>query len=138
MTFIKDGLTLEKAMEAVSGSVADFKRFIEALNRFLEANKLGSASWDETDQPELDDHGFDIAMFHLSDSAGKDAMYLYIYTDGTVTGENFALGHEKSRFGDSPRCSWDGAVREILKTVGVLQHTPLSREKIDKAIELFG
>jgi hypothetical protein len=139
MTFIKDEMTLEKAMEAISESIADFKRFAEALDKFLKTNNLGSAEYSsEYSAVEFraGEHGYDIAMFHLRDRDGEDVIYLYVYTDGTVQGENFSLGDRRDRINDG--CTWNDAVREILKTVGVAQHTPLSREKIDKAIELFG
>lgn len=133
-------LTLEQAMEAASDSIANLKRFTENLNKFLEANGLGSAEY-SADYPaigfEAGKHGYDIAMFHLRDRFGKDVIYFYVYTDGTVQGENFSLaGAKRDRINDE--CTYTEAAREVLKTVGVMGHSALSREKIDKAIEALG
>jgi hypothetical protein len=140
--FIKDEVTLEKAMETVSESIATFKRFVEALNKFLELHEIGSAGLDQRPgYPTLDESdnlGYDVAMFHLRDPFGKDVIYLDLYTSGMATGENFLVKDNRSNLGGLKGCSWEEAIREILVTVGVLQHTALSREKIEKVIEMLG
>lgn len=133
-------VTLEQAMEAVSDSIANLKRFTESLNKFLGANGLGSAEY-SAEYPAVTfaagDHGYDIAMFHIRNQSGEDVIYFYVYTDGTVQGENFSLGSiRRDRINDG--CTYIEAVREVLKTVGVMEHSALSREKIDKAIEALG
>lgn len=133
----EDVVSFEKAMETVSESVANLKRFTENLNKFLEANGLGSAEY-SADYPaigfEVGKHGYDIAMFHLRDRSGKDVIYFYVYTDGTVQGENFSLtSTQRDRINDE--CAYVEAAREVLKTVGAMEHSALSREKIDRAIE---
>lgn len=134
-------MTLEQAMEAASESIANFKRFVESLDKFLKTNALGSAEY-SADYPAVsfraDEHGYDIAMFHLRDANSKDVIYLYIYTDGTVQGENFTDDVGLARRSQvSAGCTYTEAACEILKTVGVMNHSALSHKKIDKAIEIL-
>lgn len=137
-------LTLEQAMEAVSDSIANLKRFTESLNKFLETNGLGSAEY-SADYPavgfEGGRYGYDIAMFHLRDRNGKDVIYFYVWTGGIVQGENFTIQfslENKQRDLINDGCTYAVAAREVLKTVGVMEHSALSRQKIDKAIEALG
>jgi hypothetical protein len=139
---IQDVVTLEQAMEAASESIANFKRFVESLDKFLKTNNLGSAEY-SAEYPatefRADSHGYDIAMFHLRDQRNKDVMYLYIYTDGTVQGENLSDApgiDQRSRV--NAGCTYIEAAREILHTVGVRGRSTLSGAKIDKAIEVLG
>ena len=135
-----DVVSFEKAMEVVSESIANLKRFTESLDKFLRANNIGSAEY-SADYPAVsfraDTHGYDIAMFHLRDHNGEDVIYFYVYTDGTVQGENFSDSPSLTSRLDGG-CTYDMAVKEILRTVGVLNHSALSREKIDKIVELLG
>ncbi|MCX6703599.1 MAG: hypothetical protein NTV02_02850 [Candidatus Zambryskibacteria bacterium] len=131
--------TFEQAMETVSDSIANFKRFVMALNKFLELHKLGSVVLKKRGGlPELDGftHRYDITMFTLRDPLRNDILYVDLYTDGRATGENFKV--DNSVLSRAGGCTWDEAIEETLETIGVLQHTALSREKIGKIIELLG
>ena len=134
--------TLEKAMEVASESIANLVRFVEALNKFLTTNGLGSADY-SADYPSVTftagEHGYDIALFHLRNRHNKDVIYFYVYTDGTVWGENFSDAPGTSRNSRvNNGCTYAEAAREVLITVGTLKHEALSRQKIDKAIEALG
>ncbi len=134
----KDAESLEKAMDAVSESIANFKRFVLALNAFLERHQLGGATWADLSNPVLydDGKGYQIAQIDLSEPGGGELAYLDIYTDGTATGENFST--KLRAFGGGGGCTWDEAIKEILQTIGTLYHNPISRGKIEKIIELLG
>ena len=129
-------VTFEKAMEAVSESIANLKRFTESLNKFLEANGLGSAEY-SADYPAITfqsgEHGYDIAMFHLRNRDGEDVAYFYVYTAGTVYGEDMSDRAKMEPL--TSGCTYIRAMRYVLELVGVMHHSALSREKIDKAIE---
>ncbi len=128
---------IERAMAAASESFTNLKLFAEGLNKFLQANGLGSAGYAAHEFVELtDDHGYQIGMFSLYDATGKDVIYFYIYTDGTVWGENFTDDLHNSDINDT--CTYAEAAKEVLKTIGLLNHNPLSKEKIEKAISALG
>lgn len=131
--------TLEQAMEVVSASIANLIRFVDALNKFLQANGLGSAEY-SADYPAVTlstgDHGYDIAMFHLRNAKGEDVIYFYIYTDGTVWGENFSDASGTKRTSRVNKgCTYTEAAEEVLRTIGVLDHSKLSLEKVNAAVK---
>lgn len=131
-------LTLEQAMEAASDSITNLKRFTESLAKFLKANNLGSAEYSDDLEDVIAEHGYTIGMFRLCDRSGeKDVLYFYVYSDGTVQGENFSLSDSRRDL-INRGCTYTEAAQEVLKTVGVMEHSALSREKIDKAIEALG
>ena len=132
-------LTLEQAMEAASASITNFKRFIEALDKFLKAHELGSVEYSAEYSAvsfTAGDHGYDIAMIHLNDQAGKRVVYYYVYTDGTVQGENFS-DNTRLQHNLTESFTYTEAAEELLKTVGVWGHSILPKEKIDRMIEIL-
>ena len=119
----------------ISESIEMLIRFMEALTKFVGLHKLGIMSFELLSQPELyEKRGYDIAAFTLEDANGNDVMYLNIYTNGTVTGENFTRSGSDSGID----CPWNEALQEILKTLGVLNHSALIQEKVGKAIDILG
>lgn len=127
----------ERAMKSVSQSVANFKQFVEGLNKFLQAEGLGSAEYCELYSPDIqnDRLGYEFAIFSMHDIGGKDLIYFHLYTNGTVTGENFVLGHERSRLGSG--CSYIRAAEEVLRTIGVLNVGLQQLGKVEAAIKFL-
>jgi hypothetical protein len=126
----------ERAVAAVSESIANLKLFIETLNKFLQANGLGSASYSTEGYAEKNSHGYQVALFEVFGVDGDAIIYFFVYTDGTGWGENFTVDMHKSDINDG--CTYVEAAEEVLRTIGVLNHTPLSREKIENAISALG
>lgn len=61
-------------MEAASDSISNFKCFVEALNKFLEANGLGSAEYSADYSAvsfRADEHCYDIAMFRCGGNSNS-------------------------------------------------------------------
>lgn len=137
----KDVTTLEQAMTSVSKSIANLRRFVKALDKFLKGNGLGAADYC-TYRPEVieitDSHGYEIAIFQLHDRKKEQLVYFYVYTDGTVWGENFSGTLESQDSLVNGGCTYIEAAQEVLATVGALKHTELSSQKIDKAIKALG
>lgn len=131
-------VTLEKAMETASESIANLKRFTESLDKFLKANDLGSAEYSSDYAAvtfQSGEHGYDIAMFHLRNRADEDVAYFYVYTDGTVQGEDLSDPAKMEPL--TKGCTYTRAARYILELVGAMHHSPMSRQKIDKVIAAF-
>jgi hypothetical protein len=71
-------------------------------------------------------------VFYLRDAGGKDVIYFYVNTDGTVSGENFSAGRHSRIY---PQCVYSTAAEEVLRTVGAWAHSALSSKRVDAAIK---
>jgi hypothetical protein len=123
--------SLLEAMTAMSDSILALTRFMQALTKFVKLHKLGKAEFEMYPAPQFYEfRGYDFGGFRLYDSQGKDIMYFAFYTDGSADGENFKVEEDAKM-----DCSWNIALHKILKTLGVLNVSKLSSEKIAKAVE---
>ena len=122
--------SLLDAMGKVSDSINSLIRFVKALDIFLFSHKIGRAEFELLTNPDMfPNRGYDFAVLHVNHADGEGLLYLHFYTNGTTTGENL------SNDGPDIDCTWNEALREILRTIGVLNFPPFTSEKIAKAIE---
>ena len=96
------------------------EQFAKGLNLYLRENNQGSAEYSTEYEPvgESHQHGKTEAMFHLRNGLNEDALYFYLYTDGTVWGENL-VDPDNSQIVKG--CSAAEAVKEVLQTLPSLR-----------------